>query len=132
MHVCPERFNEAAALAPGPLRVTVRELFISPVERLLPERVSCIGVSFDSADVRNFKSSFLEGAADVVRTKCDPYGADGHISLVYVRGEHHDDAEAVVLGAASRLVGLATELASAELEDRTTKTKTLVRFGPPC
>jgi hypothetical protein len=110
-------------IAPRPLRLRVASVFVSHVERLMPEDVWCIGLEFASPDMRALKDRWMNemypgGLAEKERRRHDPYGREGHCSLVYIRGEHRAEAEGIVAGLRGEVEGTELVLETIVVEAR--------------
>ena len=153
-------------LAPRPLRLRVTSVFVSHVERLMPEDVWCVGLEFASPDMRALKDRWMndmygaggstghetgergergengengekeEEKSDAAvpicdsttagrrvltekeRRRHDPYGREGHCSLVYIRGEHRAEAEGIVAGLRGEVEGTELVLETIVVEAR--------------
>ena len=82
-----------------PFVVTVQDVFLSHVERLLPTQVHCIGVTLACPALLALKDRWLDPLSAEDRRMHDPYGgrgAAGHISLAYVMSEHAAEAQQLV------------------------------------
>lgn len=77
------------------IELSVRELFLTKVERIWRAEVYCLGVGLASESIRSLKDAWLkEEFSEVVRKKHVPYLTEGHISLAYIKAECKSDAEA--------------------------------------
>eukprot|EP00930_Biecheleria_cincta_P014766 TRINITY_DN12568_c1_g1_i1.p1 TRINITY_DN12568_c1_g1~~TRINITY_DN12568_c1_g1_i1.p1 ORF type:complete len:835 (-),score=172.22 TRINITY_DN12568_c1_g1_i1:117-2621(-) len=79
------------------IELSVRELFLSRVERIWKAEVYCLGVGLSSPSLRSLKDEWLkEEHSEASRKKHVPYLTEGHISLAYIKAECKSGAEAFV------------------------------------
>lgn len=77
------------------IELSVRELFLSRVERIWKAEVYCLGVGLSSPSLRSFKDTWLkEETSQKAKDLHVPYLTEGHISLAYIRAECKSGAEA--------------------------------------
>jgi len=84
------------AQSTAPLQIEVRELFCQRVDRIKDAEVYCIGVGFASESLRALKDAWTSEEQAERRQTHVPYDSEGHVSLVYVRGECRQQAESFV------------------------------------
>jgi len=94
-----EALEAVAALTP-PCEIKLTQVFVSPVRRLLPEEVHCIGVQIAAPGLTALRSAWLVkvGVPQESWAVHVPYGLDSdlHISLAYIHSTYADAATELI------------------------------------